>query len=186
MDINIITSLVSVMVGGAIGYIAPKIKLNKNIEDNINTGLAEADNLISTAKAIAPNSKVVNIIDFIEKRAEKEVQNAEQLAHTGDLQSNEEKFKSAQDGIYNSLELIGVKPDSKWRKVIDDSIQSAVNQLGHKAVPEIEKDKKINELQQQLQLMQARNNQLQQTIAQINESTSQVKIQSQSVQPVEK
>ena len=186
MDMNIITSLVSVMVGGAVGYIAPKIKFNKNIEDNINTGLVEADNLISTAKAIAPNSKVINLIDFVEKRAEKEVQNAEQLSHTGDLQSNEEKFKSAQDGIYNSLELIGVKPDDKWRKVIDDSIQSAVNQLGHKPTPEIEKDKKINELQQQLQVVQARNNQLQQTIAQVNASTAQVKIQSQPAQPVQK
>ncbi|OAA94067.1 hypothetical protein [Clostridium coskatii] len=184
MDINIITSLVSVMVGGAIGCISPKIKFNKNIEGNINTGLAEADNLISTAKLIAPNSKAVNVIDFIEKRAEKEVQNVEQLAHTGDLQSNEEKFKTAQDGVYNSLELIGIKSDDKWRKVIDDSIQSAVNQLGHKAVPEIEKDKKINELQQQLQVVQARNNQLQQTIAQINASTAQTVIQTQPVQTV--
>ncbi|WP_023625442.1 phage holin, LLH family, partial [Clostridium tyrobutyricum] len=76
------------------------------------------------------------LVDWIEQKAVAGVKAAEQLAHTGSLQTNEEKFKSAQETVYAALKEINVTPTDNQKKLIDDFIQEAVNDLGHAPVSE--------------------------------------------------
>ncbi len=76
-------------------------------------------------------------------------------------------FKSAQETVYAALKEINVTPTDNQKKLIDDFIQEAVNDLGHAPVSEAEKNAQIVKINQDLAAVQAENTQLKQTIASI-------------------
>lgn len=188
IDANLIYSLGSGAVGILAGYFVPKIKISKKLEDSINTGFETVDTAIGVAKMTFPNNKYVNIADFIEKRAEKAVQLSEQTYHTGDIKTNEERFKIANNYVLNSLKIVGITPTESEREQIGNAIQAYVNQLGHKDKTDAEKEAEKNELQNKLNQATIENEQLKQKIATIQNTVSSSQAQNTPVtpQPVQK
>jgi hypothetical protein len=113
------------------------------------------------------------------------VKAAEQLAHAGSLQTNEEKFKSAQETVYAALKEINVTPTDNQKKLIDDFIQEAVNDLGHAPVSEAEKNAQIAKINQDLAAVQAENTQLKQKLTTIQSTAGATVIQQPVQAPVQ-
>lgn len=164
MDMNLIYSVGLIIVGVLAGYFIPKLKISKNLEDKVDSGFKIADTTIEVAKTILPNNKAVNIVDFIEKRAELAVHNSEQAYHNGDIKTNEERFSVAQDYVLNTLKIMGITPTAEMRQQIGNAVQGYVNQLGHAPATEAEKTAQLLKVQQDLAATQAENTQLKQTI----------------------
>ncbi|MCH3965899.1 MAG: hypothetical protein LKE46_16920 [Clostridium sp.] len=170
VNINDIIAIGGILVGviGAIFGLVPYLKNKKiNTEEILNTTgdvLQAAEPLIQAAKAIPALKSAATLVDWIEKKAAAGVKAAEQLYHAGSLTNNEEKFKAAQQTVYDALKEIGIAPTDNQKKLIDDFIQEAVNDLGHSTPAEAEKNAQVAKIQQELAAAQAENTQLKQAI----------------------
>ncbi|MCH3963022.1 MAG: phage holin, LLH family [Clostridium sp.] len=173
INVNDIVAVGGILVGviGAIFGLVPYLKKRKiNTEEILGTAgnvLEATEPIIQVAKGIPALKPAATLVDWIEQKAVAGVKAAEQLAHAGSLTSNEEKFKSAQQTVYDALKEIGITPTDNQKKLIDDFIQEAVNDLGHSIPTEAEKNAQIAKTQQDLAAVQNENTQLKQTIASI-------------------
>ncbi|WP_147564569.1 hypothetical protein [Clostridium tyrobutyricum] len=169
-DIVAVGGVLVGVIGGIYGLVPYLKKKNINTEKVLDTTgdvLKATEPLIQIAKTIPSLKPTATLVDWIEQKAVAGVKAAEQLAHAGSLQTNEEKFKSAQETVYAALKEINVTPTDNQKKLIDDFIQEAVNDLGHAPVSEAEKNAQIAKINQDLAAVQAENTQLKQTIASI-------------------
>ncbi|MBV4438282.1 hypothetical protein [Clostridium tyrobutyricum] len=169
-DIVAVGGVLVGVIGGIYGLVPYLKKKNINTEKVLDTTgdvLKATEPLIQVAKTIPSLKPAATLVDWIEQKAVAGVKAAEQLAHAGSLQTNEEKFKSAQETVYAALKEINVTPTDNQKKLIDDFIQEAVNDLGHAPVSEAEKNAHIAKINQDLAAVQAENTQLKQTIASI-------------------
>ncbi|MBV4426393.1 hypothetical protein [Clostridium tyrobutyricum] len=179
-DIVAVGGVLVGVIGGIYGLVPYLKKKNINTEKVLDTTgdvLKATEPLIHVAKTIPSLKPAATLVDWIEQKAVAGVKAAEQLAHAGSLQTNEEKFKSAQETVYASLKEIGVTPTDNQKKLIDDFIQEAVNDLGHAPVSEAEKNAQIAKINQDLAAVQAENTQLKQTIASIQSTAGTATVQ---------
>ncbi|WP_242951503.1 hypothetical protein [Clostridium kluyveri] len=180
ININDVVAVGGVLVGviGSIFGLVPHLKKKgidtEKVLDTTGNVLEGTEPLIQLAKAIPALKPGATLIDWVEKKAVAGVKAAEQLAHAGSLATNEEKFNAAQNTVYAALKEINVEPTLNQKKLISDFIQEAVNDLGHVAPTEPEKDTQITKIQQDLAAAQAENTQLKQTIASIQSAAGAV------------
>ncbi|MCH3962823.1 MAG: phage holin, LLH family [Clostridium sp.] len=118
-------------------------------------------------KKVSSSKPTAALIDWIEQKSVSGVKAAEQLSHSGRLKTNQEKFTAAQNTVYAALEEIGVVPTDNQKKLIDDFIQGAVNDLGHGPEDEVQKNQQLQSIQQKLAVLQSENAQLKQTLISI-------------------
>ncbi|WP_195509687.1 hypothetical protein [Clostridium tyrobutyricum] len=179
-DIVAVGGVLVGVIGGIYGLVPYLKKKNINTEKVLDTTrdvLKATEPLIQVAKTIPSLKPAATLVDFMEQKAMSGVKAAEQLAHAGSLQTNEEKFKSAQETVYAALKEINVTPTENQKKLIDDFIQEAVNDLGHAPVSEAEKNAQIAKINQDLATVQAENTQLKQTIASIQSTAGSTVVQ---------
>lgn len=167
ININDIVALGGVLVGviGSILGITPY--LNKK-----NVAVAP---LIKVAEIIPTLKSTASLVDWIEKEAASGVKAAEQLYQSGSLQTNQEKFKAAQNTVYAALKEVDIEPTDNQKKLIDDFIQEAVNDLGHVSIRESEKQAQLQKMQMDLELVQTENTQLKQTISAMQSTVTEQK-----------
>ncbi|WP_195603730.1 hypothetical protein [Clostridium tyrobutyricum] len=183
INVNDIVAVGGVLVGviggiyGLVPYLKKKNINTEKILDTTGDVLKATEPLIQVAKGIPSLKPAATLVDWIEQKAVAGVKAAEQLAHAGSLQTNEEKFKSAQETVYAALKEINVTPTDNQKKLIDDFIQEAVNDLGHAPVSEAEKNAQIAKINQDLAAVQAENTQLKQTIASIQSTAGTATVQ---------
>lgn len=180
INVNDMVAIGGVVVGviGAIFGLVPYLK-KKNINagevlDTTRDVLKATESLVQVVKTIPALKSAATLVDWIEQKAASGVKAAEQLYYAGILQSNEEKFAAAQNTVYASLKEINVTPTDNQKKLIDDFIQEAVNDLGHAPISEAEKNAQIAKAQQNLVKVQTENAQLKQTIASIQSTAGTV------------
>ncbi|WP_039657924.1 hypothetical protein [Clostridium tyrobutyricum] len=179
-DIVAVGGVLVGVIGGIYGLVPYLKKKNINTEKVLDTTgdvLKATEPLIQVAKTIPSLKPAATLLDWIEQKAVAGVKAAEQLAHVGSLQTNEEKFKSAQETVYAALKEINVTPTENQKKLIDDFIQEAVNDLGHAPVSEAEKNAQIAKINEDLAAVQAENTQLKQTIASIQSTAGTATVQ---------
>ncbi|MEA5008206.1 hypothetical protein [Clostridium tyrobutyricum] len=183
INVNDIVAVGGVLVGviggiyGLVPYLKKKNINTEKILDTTGDVLKATEPLIQVAKGIPSLKPAATLVDWIEQKAVAGVKAAEQLAHAGSLQTNEEKFQSAQETVYAALKEINVTPTENQKKLIDDFIQEAVNDLGHAPVSEAEKNTQIAKINQDLAAVQAENTQLKQTIASIQSTAGTATVQ---------
>lgn len=179
INVNDIVAISGVLVGvtggifGLVPYLSKKGINTDKVLDTTGDVLQATEPLIHVAETIPSLKPAATLLDWIEQKAVAGAKAAEQSAHAGSLQSNEEKFSAAQQTVYATLKEINVTPTDNQKKLIDDFIQEAVNDLGHTPISEVEKNAQISKAQQELVTVQAENTQLKQKLATI-QSTSQV------------
>ncbi|WP_368488358.1 hypothetical protein [Clostridium sp. BJN0013] len=180
VNINDVIAVAGVLVGviGVIFGLVPYLK-KKGIDagkvlDTTGNVLEAAEPLIQVAKTIPSLKAGATLVDLIQDKAISAAKIAEQLGHAGKLKDNEGKFNYAQNTVYSILKEINVDPTDNQKKLIDDFIQEGVNDLGHAAPTESEKDTQIAKIQQDLTAVQAENTQLKQTIASIQSAAGAV------------
>ncbi|WP_446898625.1 hypothetical protein ACSVC9_01490 [Clostridium sp. LBM24168] len=173
INVNDIIAVGGVLVGvigimfGLVPYLKRKNINAEKVLDTTGDVLKATEPLIQVAKAIPALKPAATLVDWIEQKAAAGVKAAEQLYHAGSLQSNEEKFRAAQETVYAALKEIDVTPTDNQKKLIDDFIQEAVNDLGHATPTEAERNAQIAKIQHELAAAQAENAQLKQTVATI-------------------
>lgn len=172
-NVNDIVAIGGVLVGVIGGSFGLMPYFNKK---GINTGtiltgteqtLTAVEPIIKVAETVPALKSEAVLVDWIEQKSKAGVKAAEQLYHSGSLKTNEEKFSAAQQTTYSALKEINVTPTDNQKKLIDDFIQEAVNDLGHAPVSEAEKNAQLQKVQQDLSAAQAENSQLKQTIVNI-------------------
>ncbi|WP_039652290.1 hypothetical protein [Clostridium tyrobutyricum] len=188
INVNDIVAVGGVLVGviggiyGLVPYLKKKGVNTEKVLDTTGDVLKATEPLIQVAKTIPTLKPAATLVDWIEQKAIAGVKAAEQLAHAGSLQTNEEKFKSAQETVYAALKEINVTPTENQKKLIDDFIQEAVNDLGHAPVSEAEKNAQIAKINQDLAAVQAENTQLKQKLNTIQSTAVTVDNTAQSPQ----
>lgn len=134
-NIQVLLIIAGVVIGVLVTLLAGIPYLKKkgiNIEDVIK----ELKNDSTIAKAVADEVKPLlpkpmqGVVDIIEKWAPIAVGNAEQLAHTGDI-DKADRGKVAEDVVLNVLKDLNITPTENQLYIIDASIKNAVNALGH-------------------------------------------------------
>lgn len=171
INVNDIVAIGGVLVGviggifGLVPYLKKKGVDTEKVLDTTQNVLEATEPLIHVAEGIPALKPAATLVDFMEKKALSGAKVAEQLGHAGELKTNEEKFKKAQQVVYNSLTEINITPTDNQKKLIDDFIQEAVNDLGHAPVSEAEKNV-------QLQKVQAENVQLKQKLTTIQSTVA--------------
>lgn len=126
------------------------------------------------SRTISTLKSTTSLIDWIEQKAEAGVKAAEQLGHSESLQTNEEKFATAQNTVYAALKEINRTPTDNQKKLIDDFIQKAVNDLGHAPVTEAQKNSQLQKMKQELAAVKAENEQLKQKLTAIQSAACQL------------
>lgn len=132
--------------------------------DGVNTVVGVADKLL-------PGNPAVSILKTIEKYAHVAVNQAEQLYITSQLAKDQRNIK-AKETIYSTLKLLNVEITPEVEKIIDGAIEAEVLALGHKDKSEEEKAAEKENLQKQLADVTIENNQLKQTLTQIQSTVS--------------
>ena len=185
--ISNIVAIAGVLVGvvGVIFGIIPCLK-KKGIDTGKVLGgtdkvLEASKPLIQVAKTIPGLKPEAALLDWIEQKAKAGVKAAEQLGHAGSLKTNSEKFQAAQQTVYAALKEIGIAPTDNQKKLIDDFIQEAVNDLGHAPAPVAAQKAELQKTSQNLAKAQNENTQLRQKLT-IIQSASQI-AQSAPAQP---
>lgn len=185
--ISNIVAIAGVLVGvvgvmfGIIPYLKKKgINTDKALEG---TGevLEASESIIKVAEGISSLKPEAALLDWIEQKAKAGVKAAEQLGHAGSLKTNSEKFQAAQQTVYAALKEIGIAPTDNQKKLADDFIQEAVNNLGHAPAPVAAQKAELQKTSQSLAKAQDENTQLRQKLATI-QSASQI-VQSAPAQP---
>lgn len=173
ININDILAVGGVLVGviGAIFGLVPFLKKKgvdtEKVLDTTQNVLEAAEPLIQVAKTIPSLRAGATLVDLIQDKAISAAKIAEQLGHAGKLQDNDEKFNYARNTVYSILKEIDVDPTDNQKKLIDDFIQEGVNDLGHAAPTEAEKDAQLQKTKQNLTTIQAENAQLKQKLTTI-------------------
>lgn len=179
VNVNDVAAVGGVLVGviggifGLVPYLKKKGVDTEKVLDTTQNVSEAAEPLIQVAKTILALKPVATLVDWLEQKAVARVKAAEELGHAGELKTNEDKFKKAQEVVYNSLKEINITPTDNQKKLIDDFIQEAVNDLGHATPTEAEKNA-------QLQNMQAENMQLKQKLTTIQNTVAPVNVANMS------
>ncbi|AGY75308.1 hypothetical protein [Clostridium autoethanogenum] len=180
ISVNDIVAIGGVLVGviGGIFGLAPYLnKRNINVDKVLNTTeqvLTAAEPLIKISETFPALKPAGSLIDWMEQKAKAGVKAAEQLYHSGILQTDEDRFKAAQNTVYAALKEINVEPTMNQKKLISDFIQEAVNDLGHAIPTETEKNAQIQKVQQDLAEVQKENEKLKQKLANIQNTVTPV------------
>ena len=172
------------LTGGIVGIVlgsVPTFAYLKSKGINVDGALNEADKtlqevqpILNIATGIAPLNPIVNVIDLIDKYAVTGVKNAEQLYHTSLLTTNEDRSKAAHDTVYAALKEFNIVPSDNQKKLIDDTIEAAVNDLGHKGKSDAEKEAEKQTLKTQLTQVTTERDNLKNTIATITATANTV------------
>ncbi len=85
---------------------------------------------IDLATKIEPNNPVINITKIIDEWAEKGVKGAQQLYYSNQL-GNENRNTIAKNTVYTALKQFNITLDEEQQKLINITIEAAVNDLGH-------------------------------------------------------
>ena len=94
------------------------------------TGLSGADQITDVLKEIFPANGIVNIVDKIVDYAKVGVQKAEQLYKINQIDKDARK-EEATRFVNEALELAGVEITPAIQKIVDGSIEAAVNAMSH-------------------------------------------------------
>ncbi len=129
--------------------------------------------VIDLAKKIAPNNPIVNIAELIKDWAKTGAKNAEQLYYSSQLTDGQERLNIAKNTVYVVLKEYGIEPNENQEKIINDTVEAAVNDLGHNKT-EAEKQAQLQELQTQNQLLQQENANLKSTITQFTTNAANI------------
>ena len=97
--------------------------------DTTEKALDAIEPAIELAKTIAPLNPIVNVVELIDKWAVTGVKNAEQLYHASQLTSNDDRKNAAKETVYAALKEFNIEPTENQEKLIDDTIEAAVNDL---------------------------------------------------------
>lgn len=130
---------------------------------------------IEFAKTIAPNNPIVNIADFIEKWAKTGAKNADQLYYSSQLSNDTDRNTTAKETVYAALKELGITPTQNQQKLIDDTIEAAVLDLGHNKT-DAEKESEKQALQAQVSQLTTERDTLKNTIATITTAASTVQV----------
>ncbi|OBR94232.1 hypothetical protein D9O40_13005 [Clostridium autoethanogenum] len=180
ISVNDIVAIGGVLVGviGGIFGLTPYLKKrNINVDKVLNTTeqvLTAAEPLIKISETFPALKPAGSLIDWMEQKAKAGVKAAEQLYHSGILETDEDRFKAAQNTVYAALKEINVEPTMNQKKLISDFIQEAVNDLGHANPTEAEKNAQIQKAQQDLVEVQKENEKLKQKLANIQNTVTPV------------
>ncbi|QXE18258.1 hypothetical protein [Clostridium sp. 001] len=180
ISVNDIVAIGGVLVGviGGIFGLTPYLKKrNINVDKVLNTTeqvLTAAEPLIKISETFPALKPAGSLIDWMEQKAKVGVKAAEQLYHSGILETDEDRFKAAQNTVYAALKEINVEPTMNQKKLISDFIQEAVNDLGHANPTEAEKNAQIQKAQQDLVEVQKENEKLKQKLANIQNTVTPV------------
>jgi len=135
MNIQNFIILIAVVLGAisTIVWIVPTLK-KKNIDiekiaTKTETVLNAIEPVVGIAKDIPLLHGTASVVELIRQYAIVGAKTAEQLGSTGTLTTNAEKFKSAQETVYAVLAELKIEPTDNQKKLIDDFIQAAVNDL---------------------------------------------------------
>ncbi|MEG0615124.1 MAG: hypothetical protein RR540_05150 [Oscillospiraceae bacterium] len=128
--ITIVLSVVGTIV--ILGIIVPLlqkkgVKLD-NLADNTKVSLETIQKIFEAIKPLLPQSGTLDIVSKIIELAKSGAGNAEQLYKTGTIEACDRK-KSARQFVTDSLKLAKIDINDDINKIIDDSIESAVNSL---------------------------------------------------------
>lgn len=153
--------------GGVFAFLNKKgVNISKDL-DNVNKVITATEPIISVAKGIAPLNPVISIADLIEHWAKIGVGNAEQLYHTNQLTGDDDRKETAKQTVYTNLKELNINPTENQKKLIDDTIQYWVNDLGHKDKTDAEKEAEKQALQAKVTTLTNENAQLKQTISNV-------------------
>lgn len=128
---------------------------------------------IEFAKTIAPNNPIVNIADFIDKWAKKGAKNADQLYYSSQLSSDTDRNAAAKETVYAALKEFGITPTENQQKLINDTIEAAVLDLGHNKT-DAEKEAEKQALQSQIVQLTIERDSLKNTISTITTAANTV------------
>lgn len=117
-------------------WVVPILK-KKNIDvEKLASKTETVLNAIEPVVAIAQDIPVLGggakLIELFRQYALSGAKAAEQLGKNGSLTTNEEKFSAAQQTVYAALTELKITPTENQKKLIDDFIQEAVNDLPSK------------------------------------------------------
>jgi hypothetical protein len=176
MQLLLTGGIVGIVLGSVPTFAYLKSK-GINVGNALNTAdkaIEDAQPVINVAKEILPDNPIVNVIDLIDKYAVTGVKNAEQLYHASLLTTNEDRSKAAHDTVYAALKEFDIVPSDNQKKLIDDTIEAAVNDLGHKDKSDAEKEAEKQTLKTQLTQITAERDNLKNTIATITATANTV------------
>lgn len=92
--------------------------------------LGVADQVTDALKAAFPNSAAVNMVDRVIDYAAVGVKQAEQLAHTNEIERDKRKEKAV-EWTRNALKAAGYEITPEVEKIIAGSVEAAVLAMGH-------------------------------------------------------
>lgn len=139
MDINTVLLIVAIVavVVAACAWLFPALKkkgVNTGHVLNVaSTGLAGADQITDILKELFPANGIVNIVDKIVDYAQVGVQKAEQLYKIHEIEKDARKDEATKF-VYEALELAGVEITPAIQKIVDGSIEAAVNIMGRDTI----------------------------------------------------
>jgi len=138
MDAQTIAITVAIVLGGIsiVVWVIPTLK-KKNIDveklaSKTETVLNAIEPVVAIAQDIPVLSGGAKLIELFRQYALSGAKAAEQLGKNGSLTTNEEKFSAAQQTVYAALTELKITPTENQKKLIDDFIQEAVNDLPSK------------------------------------------------------
>lgn len=131
--------------GSAFAFLKKKGVNVPNVIKPAEEGLESLELSIAALKKISPNSAAINIADTIEKWVKIGAKNADQLYYSSQLTNKEDRKTVAKETVYNALKELNITPTENQKKLIDDTIESCVLDLGHNKTEE-EKQAQINKL----------------------------------------
>lgn len=106
--------------------------------DNAEKIVDASDKILNVASDVLPGNPTVKTLEIIEKWAKIAVGNAEQLAHTGDI-NKDDRAEVAEKVVLNVLRELNIDVDDNKKALIDAAIKNAVNDLGHSNSTSIKK-----------------------------------------------
>ena len=129
----LVVTIAAVMVA-AVALVFPALK-KKGVNTGhvlkvASTGLSGADQITDVLKEIFPANGIVNIVDKIVDYAKVGVQKAEQLYKINQIDKDARK-EEATRFVNEALELAGVEITPAIQKIVDGSIEAAVNAMSH-------------------------------------------------------
>lgn len=170
-----------------IGAIFALISYFKNKSMNLDKILSVTDKTLKTvepfievAKSIPSVKTTASLIDWIEEKAAVGVKVAEQLQHSGEIKTNEEKFNIAENTVYAALKEIKVEPDDNKKMLIKYFIEEAVSDLRHNSEKMADENiqienEKLEKIEQELDLLTLENENIKEEITLIQNPTEQDK-----------
>jgi hypothetical protein len=178
------TLLTGVIAGGALGSGSVFAILKKKgvdvtkIIDTAEQDLATVQPIVNLANSIVPGNPVVNVVDIIDKAAVTGAKYAEQLCHANQLTGNDARKDAAKQVVYAALKETNITLTDNQEKLIDATIEAAVNDLGHAPADIKQLQTTINQQNNKVTQLTSENTNLKTTITQFTANAANI------IQPV--